>query len=151
MKVDSTMEKVGIIPFQTQRNKLAVLFVTSQTRGRWILPKGTVKKKETPIETCHREGFEESGVKGTVLEQYPITVVVGRQTENGLEHNPVTYYPFLVTSQEDDFPEMDKRKRHWALIDDAPKVTYREDFSQLIQIIKDLKPWLIEAGESSKS
>lgn len=144
------MEKVGIIPFQIEGNKLAVLFVTSQTRGRWILPKGTVKKKEMPIETCHREGFEESGVKGKVLEQYPITVVVGRQTDEGLVHVPVTYYPFLVTSQHDNFPEKDKRVRHWALIDDAPKVAYREDFSVLIQIIKDLKPWLIEAGAQNK-
>lgn len=144
------MEKVGIIPFQIQGNKLAVLFVTSQTRGRWILPKGNVKKKETPIETCHREGFEESGVKGEVLDQYPITVVVGRQTDDGLVHVPVTYYPFLVTSQHDDFPEKNQRVRHWALIDDAPKVAYREDFSVLIQIIKDLKPWLIEAGERNK-
>lgn len=144
------MEKVGIIPFKIDGSKLAVLFVTSQTRGRWVLPKGNVKKKETPVETCHREGFEESGVKGKVFDQFPITVVVGRQTDDGLEHLPVTYYPFLVTSQHDDFPEKDKRERHWAVIDDAPEVAYREDFSMLIQIFKDLQPWLIAAGKNNK-
>lgn len=142
------MDKVGIIPFRVVKNKLKVLFITSQTRGRWVLPKGNMKKGETPVETCHREGFEESGVKGVVLDQFPITVVVGRQTDNGLEHHPVTYYPYLVTSEDDDFPEKDSRKRRWVLVNDALKIAYREDFGSLVGIIKDLKPWLIEAAES---
>ena len=32
--------RVGIIPFDTREGAVALLFVTSQTRGRWILPKG---------------------------------------------------------------------------------------------------------------
>lgn len=144
------MSKIGIIPYQTKGDALAVLFVTSQTRGRWILPKGSVIEGESPVETCKREGFEEAGVRGSVLEEYPITVVVGRQTDSGLQQVPVTYYPFLVNSQEDKWPEKATRQRHWALIDDVPKVAYREDFRSLIEIIKDLKPWLISSAERYK-
>jgi len=114
------------------------------------LPKGGRQKGETAVETCHREGFEEAGVRGIVLEQYPITVVVGKQTDTGLEQLPVTYYPYLVQTQEDEWPEKERRQRHWALIDDAPKVAYREDFAGLIEIIKDLKPWLKIAAEQHK-
>src|SRR3546814_14860794 len=60
------MHRVGIIPFDTRDTAVAILFVTSQTRGRWILPKGTKKPGETHVETCHREGFEEAGVEGFV-------------------------------------------------------------------------------------
>ena len=40
------MHRVGIIPFDIKDDLLAILFVTSQTRGRWILPKGKRKKGE---------------------------------------------------------------------------------------------------------
>ena len=144
------MKKVGVIPFQTQDDAVAILFVTSQTRGRWILPKGTMEQGETFIDTCHREGFEEAGVKGVVLEDYPITVVVGKQTDKGLDQVPVTYYPYLVETQEDEWPEMERRQRHWALIKDAPKIAYREDFRGLLDVVKDLRPWLKTAAEQNK-
>ena len=70
------MHRVGIIPFNTKKDMMALLFVTSQTRGRWILPKGLPKKGESHAETCHRGGFEEAGVRGVVLEDYPITVSI---------------------------------------------------------------------------
>src|SRR3546814_19178393 len=92
------MHRVGIIPFDTRDTAVAILFVTSQTRGRWILPKGTKKPGETHVETCHREGFEEAGVKGVVLDDFPITVLVTKQTATGKRVVPVTYYPFLVTA-----------------------------------------------------
>lgn len=144
------MKKVGVIPFQTQDDAVAILFVTSQTRGRWILPKGNMEKGESFVDACHREGFEEAGVKGIVLEEYPITVVVGKQTDTGLDQVPVTYYPYLVQTQEDDWPEKERRQRHWALIKDAPKIAYREDFSGLLDVVKDLRPWLKTAAEQNK-
>ena len=42
------MHKVGAIPFEIQNDRIALLFVTSQRRGRWIFPKGELKKKESP-------------------------------------------------------------------------------------------------------
>ena len=54
------------------------------------------------------------GVEGVVLEDYPITVLITKQTERGKRVVPVTYYPFLVTAQVDDWPEKDRRQRHWA-------------------------------------
>src|SRR3546814_20154763 len=95
------MHRIGITPFDTQEQAVASLFVTSQTRGRWILPKGTKKPGETHVETGHREGFEEAGVKCVVLDDFPITVLVTKQTVTGKRVVPVTYYPFLVTEQLD--------------------------------------------------
>ncbi len=142
------MTKVGVIPYQTQKDALAVLFVTSQTRGRWILPKGRIRGGDDAVDTCHRVAFEEAGVRGVMLEKYPITVVVGKQTETGLEKSPVTYYPYLVQKQEDDWPEKDQRERHWALVGDASKVAYREDYRGLIDVLQDLQPWLKGTAEA---
>lgn len=142
--------RVGIIPFETKDDAVAMLFVTSQTRGRWILPKGRRKANETTVEACHREGFEEAGVRGVVLEDFPCTVVVGKQTSTGLQHVAVTYYPYLVQKQEDSWPEMERRQRHWALVEDATKVAYRDDYKMLIKQFEALKPWVIEAAAKYK-
>lgn len=144
------MHRIGIIPFDMKDSAVALLFVTSQTRGRWILPKGQSKVGETHVETCHREGFEEAGVRGVVLEDYPSTVVIGKQTAEGIRRVPATYYPFLVTDQEDVWPEMDRRQRHWALIEDAGKVAYRADYLVLVRQFEALQEWIKTAAEQHK-
>jgi 8-oxo-dGTP pyrophosphatase MutT (NUDIX family) len=145
------MHRVGIIPFDTRGQAIAILFVTSQTRGRWILPKGKQKENESHIETCLREGFEEAGVRGLVLEDFPITAPVTKQVKTGKREVPVTYYPLLVTEQVDDWPEKEQRQRHWALLEDAPRVAYKEDFLVVLKLFESLRPWVIEAAESRKS
>jgi 8-oxo-dGTP pyrophosphatase MutT (NUDIX family) len=144
------MHRIGVIPFAIKEHQMALLFVTSQTRGRWILPKGLAHKGESHVETCHREGFEESGVRGIVLEDFPITVVISKQTNDGKQQIPVTYYPYLVKEQADEWPDKESRERHWALLEDATKVLYREDFLALIRQFKELKPWISQAAEQNK-
>lgn len=142
------MHRVGIIPFDIQDSALAILFVTSQTRGRWVLPKGKQEKNESHVDTCHREGFEEAGVRGIVLEDFPFTIPVTKQLENRLGKVPVTYYPLFVLEQANDWPEKKRRQRHWALIEDAPRVAYREDLLPLVKLFEELQPWITEAAEA---
>jgi 8-oxo-dGTP pyrophosphatase MutT (NUDIX family) len=144
------MHRIGIIPFDIRDDSVAILFVTSQTRGRWILPKGTQKPNESHADTCHREAFEEAGVRGIIIENFPVTVTITKQTSHGKDLVPVTYYPFLVTEQTDEWPEMAKRQRHWALIEDSSHVAYREDYLFLINQFDKLKPWIKEAAKVHK-
>lgn len=145
------MHRVGIIPFDTRGKAVALLFVTSQTRGRWILPKGKIEEGESHVEACLREGFEEAGVMGEVLDDYPMTVLITKQTDKGMRNIPVTYYPLLVTGQVDEWPEKDRRQRHWALLEDAERVAYREDLLPLIKQFSELRDWITEAAERYKS
>lgn len=144
------MHRIGIIPFDMRDQAVALLFVTSQTRGRWILPKGKPKLGESHAQTCHREGFEEAGVRGIVLEDFPTSVPIGRQIPQGIEKKPVIYYPYLVLEQADEWPEKKKRQRHWALIEDASKVAYRVDYLALVQHFETMRPWIIEAAKAHK-
>ena len=140
------MHRIGVIPFDTRDKMVALLFVTSQTRGRWILPKGKQHDGETHAETCHRECLEEAGVKGMVIEDFPITALISKQTDSGKRRIPVTYYPYLVYEQLDEWPEMEKRQRHWALLNDAPRVAYREDLLAVIERFEELLPWIRDAA-----
>lgn len=145
------MHRIGTIPFDLNGDDIALLFVTSQTRGRWILPKGLAREGESHSDTCERETFEEAGAKGVVLENFPITVPITKQTETGRDHVPVTYYPMLVTDQSDEWPEKDRRERHWALLSDAPKVVHREDLLGLISQFESLANWIRTDARAHKS
>ena len=70
------MHRIGTIPFDLKDDLVALMFVTSQTRGRWILPKGLAKAGESHAQACLRESMEEAGVGGVVLEDFPMTVTV---------------------------------------------------------------------------
>jgi 8-oxo-dGTP pyrophosphatase MutT (NUDIX family) len=136
------MQRIGSIPFDIKDDQIALLFVTSQTRGRWILPKGVAKEGETHIETCEREGFEEAGISGVVMEDFPMTLPVHKKSAAQDNAVPVTYYPLLVQQQREEWPEADKRERHWALLNDADKVVHREDLLALVRQFEKLVPWI---------
>ena len=150
MSDKKTDHRVGIIPFAVRGDMIAVLFVTSQTRGRWILPKGRSKKGESDNEASLREAFEEAGIKGKVLTQFPMTVMIEKTvSDNEKERVPVTYYPMHVRKQVDEFPEKNSRERHWALLKDAPRVAYHKDYLEVIEQFKRLAPKVKEAVKAS--
>jgi len=136
--------KVGIIPFDVKEGNIAVLFVTSIGRGRWILPKCDLELKESHKEGCLRCAFDEAGVKGSLLDQIPMTNVITKSDFGATKNIAVTYYPMLVEEQLDEWPEFKKRQRHWALLDSADRVTDREDFLRVINLFASLKPFILE-------
>ena len=143
--------KIGVIPFDIRGDRMALMFVTSQKRGRWILPKGDLKTDETHKQGCKREAFEEAGVRGKLLKEFPMTVVIGKSNGRKVENVLVTYYPLLVTEQVDVWPEDQKRERHWSLLEKAYKVTERADYLQLIKQFDAITPWILEIAKRKKA
>lgn len=144
------LHRVGAIPFDIKEDRIAVLFVTSRRRGRWILPKGLIEKTESHKDCCIREAYEEAGIRGEFLKNFPITARIGKSTNGSVEQIIVTYYPLLVTHQEKKWPEGDKRQRHWALLEDAARVTDRDDLRQLVKQFSDIQYWVIEDAKLKK-
>ncbi len=93
------MLRVGAIPLDIRDEAIALLFVTSSPRGRWILPKRIQSLDESHEQTCRREAFEETEVHGQVIKDYPVTIPVTKKTEGGMRQVPVTHYPLFVTAQ----------------------------------------------------
>ena len=143
--------KIGVIPFDLDEDRIAIMFVTSQRRGRWILPKGNLLSGETHKKGCKREAFEEAGLKGKIITDLPITTVIGKSDGDHITSTAVTYYPMLVTEQFDDWPERKKRERHWALLKDAHRVTDREDFRKLISQFEAIAPCVLDIAKHKKA
>jgi 8-oxo-dGTP pyrophosphatase MutT (NUDIX family) len=142
--------KIGVIPFSLDGERIAIMFVTSQKRGRWILPKGNLKTDESHEAGGKREAFEEAGVNGDILTDFPITTAISKSTAKGLVQTAVTYYPMLVTEQADEWPEKKKRERHWAMLKHAYQVTDREDYQQLIGLFEAISPAVLATAKRKK-
>jgi 8-oxo-dGTP pyrophosphatase MutT (NUDIX family) len=134
--------KIGVIPFDISGDNIAIMFVTSQRRGRWILPKGNLKPDESHKKGCKREAFEEAGIKGRILTDFPMTHVVTKSDNGAVSQVAVTYYPMLVSKQFDEWPEQ---------LDDAPRVTDREDFRLVINQFAAIKPLILKTAKHKKA
>lgn len=84
----------GVIPFFEGR----VVLVSSQSSGRWILPKGGWELDEEANEAAAREAFEEAGVLGHIGTYVKSLVGMGlgvglksRLTRTRVHLNPETY------------------------------------------------------------
>ena len=134
--------RVGVIPFRGKGSQSAILLITSLTRSRWILPKGKLDLQESHEDGCKREAFEEAGITGKVLNDFPITTLITSASEGKIEKFPVTFYPFSVQKELDDWPEKQKRERQWSLLEDVRKIVSKEDYLALINQFINLKPWI---------
>lgn len=135
--------KVGVIPFEIHGDCVAILFVTSKSRKRWILPKGNRKSGESHKKACKREAFEEAGVKGFLLLDIPMTNVITKSSDQGPIDVAVTYFPMFVEKQQEQWPESNKRQRLWAALEDAPEVADSQDFLPIISQFTSLKPLIL--------
>jgi len=134
--------RVGVIPFSDKGSQSAILLITSLTRSRWIFPKGKLELQESHEDGCKREAFEEAGITGKVFNDFPITTLITSASEGKIEKFPVTFYPFSVQKQLDDWPEKQKRERRWVLFEDVRKIVSKEDYLPLINQFINLKPWI---------
>lgn len=136
------MLKIGVIPFQIIKKRPSILFVSSLKRGRWVLPKGNLKKGESRKKGCLREAFEEAGVKGKILKHFPMTFIM-QSSDHPNGQTPVVYYPMLVQNIAEQWPEDDQRKRQWMPLDDAMSDIKSRDIHRVIRHFEKLYPWIM--------
>ena len=105
--------KAGTIPIRMKGRQIEICFVTSRSRRAvYVLPKGTIGKKEKARQTASRETFEEAGVEGRML--HPL--------KNGKKQKSIKiktreynakYFILLVDIIHKSWPEKSMRDRKW--------------------------------------
>ena len=105
----------GVIPFRRSPRGLEVLLVTSNTRKRWIIPKGNIEPHLDPRESGRKEAFEEAGVKGRV---HPVAFGTYLHESSG---SPTEVEVFLMEVEQvlQRWPEDQLREREWVSVTTA--------------------------------
>ncbi|KAK3344101.1 NUDIX hydrolase domain-like protein [Lasiosphaeria hispida] len=104
----------GIVPLS--EDKTLVLLIQSTRRKGWVLPKGGWEKDEECTEAAAREAWEEAGISvhidfdlGEIEDSRPPKPSSKEPKERSLYR----FYEATVLSQEEDWPEREKRERGW--------------------------------------
>ncbi len=138
------INKVGAIPFRLKSEEVEILFITSMTRKRWVCPKGRVEIGENLLEACHREVFEEAGVRGDIHSNYPMKCMIESKIndKDKVISHPVVFYPLEVSIVNTEWPEKNKRKRRWQKLNSYEDLITDSDFRYLLSLFTKLLPSL---------
>lgn len=111
----TTIIQSGVIPYRRKNHRIEVLLVTSNTRKRWIIPKGHIEPHLSACESACKEAYEEAGVKGHA-EPVPFGVYLHDGAPgSGL----VEVYLMEVADELQRYPEDDDRERRWMPLHEA--------------------------------
>lgn len=121
LKGEVTGEQYGTIPYRIVDGRVVFLLITSRRSANWVFPKGSPIKGLDERGTAAQETWEEAGVRGKVAKE-PIGSYLNPNNKNENELDRVILYPMEVTEQLDDWPELEERFRHWALLPEARKL-----------------------------
>lgn len=119
----------GVVPLN--EDKTYVMLIQSDRRKGWVLPKGGWETDEEVTEAAAREAWEEAGILiqidynlGEITETRPPKKHSSgkdkdkpkdKESHRSLYH----FFEATVTSEEDDWPEKEKRKRIWMTYSEA--------------------------------
>jgi 8-oxo-dGTP pyrophosphatase MutT (NUDIX family) len=118
-----------------EMGQLVTLLITSKRTGRWIIPKGNIKRRENQFECARREAFEEAGVTGRIAKK-----TIGQYRYFKPERQQwltVSVYPLLVNEEADAFPEKHVRKRRWLPVKKASICCDEPDLRALFQSLSE--------------
>jgi 8-oxo-dGTP pyrophosphatase MutT (NUDIX family) len=142
-KPDWIYRQSAVLPYRLRDGDTEVLLITSRKGTRWVLPKGIVEPELTPWESAAKEGLEEAGVKGEVLEQefgnysYKKWRGVCR----------VQVFLMKVTSELDTWPEADIRRREWLPFAVAAERVNERELGNLIRRVPHATVGYAGSGE----
>lgn len=123
-----SLAQSGVIPYRSVGASLEVLLITTRSGQRLIVPKGSVERGMSPVESAQKEAFEEAGVSGK-----PHADAIGMMfSEREGRPCAIQLWPMRVSVMHARWPEMSFRRRIWLPVPGAAMLVEREDLAELI-------------------
>lgn len=128
------IKKAGaIILSADSTDHVALLFRESE--NDWTFPKGHTEHNETPLETCHREVKEETGLDIEIITALPIYTYTNNKGDK------INVHMYLVRAKENKYiPEHSGDMLEWIHVDEiSNKISYdtlREYYTSVLPIIR---------------
>jgi 8-oxo-dGTP pyrophosphatase MutT (NUDIX family) len=128
------LRQAGAIPYRVIDGGVEVLLITSRDTGRWIVPKGYVKKSESAEETALHEAFEEAGVEGKIVGPGPAGFIHYDKTlkQDVAKEACIEMYFLQVTKTRKKWPEKGHRIVGWFSPADASAMVSDPDLAKLL-------------------
>jgi 8-oxo-dGTP pyrophosphatase MutT (NUDIX family) len=114
----------GVLPIFGDK----VVLITGRRSGRWIIPKGYVKKGMSPVESAAKEAWEEAGVIGRV-QASEIGIYHFRRSKGVFA---VKVFPLEVETILDTWQEMHVRQRRLVTPSEAVEMIVHEELRTLV-------------------
>ncbi len=126
---------MAALPWRLSPAGVEILLVTSLDTGRWVLPKGWAKSRESLHDAAAREAAEEAGISGGIdrraLGSYRYLKRRGDGDDIACE---VQVFPLETDRLADKWPERKKRTRTWFTPAEAMAAVHEPDLAALIAI-----------------
>jgi 8-oxo-dGTP pyrophosphatase MutT (NUDIX family) len=117
-----------------------VMLVTSRESGRWVIPKGWPKKRQSPRASAAREAREEAGVVGEIGKDSIGSYSYKKRMKNGaVVACEVRVFPLKVKRQQKSWPERGQREIQWFSRAKAAKVVKERALSDIIRSLSKQK------------
>jgi len=120
MVVTQVERSAGGVLCQNRDAALWVALIAAKGGMRWQLPKGWLEQGETPEETARREVWEETGLKGRILEDLGTIEYWYYARHSTRVHKFVTFYLMAYESGDiSDFDSAEVEAALWVPMDQA--------------------------------
>lgn len=126
--------QVAALCYRETEDGKEVLMITSRDTGRWIVPKGWPIDGLDGAGAALHEAWEEAGVSKADIEEEPVGYYdYDKRLTEGLT-TPVIAQVYLtrVRHIQDDYPEVDFRKRRWMRPADAAELVREPDLKEIL-------------------
>jgi ADP-ribose pyrophosphatase YjhB (NUDIX family) len=123
---DNAPTHAGAVTIRIEKHSASVLLVTAKNKSdEWVLPKGHIKRHETPEDACLRELREEAGVFGRIVKE-----ISRAQFTRGEESNRIVYFLVRFVKQE---PSSENRIQKWCSYEQALLLLSFEDAQKALR------------------
>ena len=121
------------VPYRDNGEQIEFCLITSKKMGKWSLPKGSIRDDDTPSETIRRQALREAGLHGEIMDE-PLGSYEYWKWDEMLA---VVVLLMHVHQCDEEWTDMDVRKRCWVSKDKAIKLLAKDDHKKLIQAAWD--------------
>jgi 8-oxo-dGTP pyrophosphatase MutT (NUDIX family) len=106
--------QVAALPLRIRNGSIEILLITSRETGRWVIPKGWLKKAAAARTMAAREAFEEAGLIGKASKR-PFGTYRYFKRLSATETIVCEVEVFIIEAdqQAEDWPEKAERQQRW--------------------------------------